>query len=122
MGLQSSRPLERLWSKKDLGHLVEQFKAFRNAEIHRLRNEFVHEIGIDRKAGQTNDIKDMREYKDAMEYIENRKSSQIVKMQREEQAHKEKMQELNEQFKTARRKISKSEMRLLRLVKGNKLE
>ena len=74
----------------------EQFKAFRNAEIHRL-HEFVHEIGIDRKAGQTNDIKDMREYKDAMEYIENRKSSQIVKMQREEQAHKEKMQELNEQ-------------------------
>lgn len=76
----------------------EQFKAFRDAEIHRL-HEFVHEIGIDRKAGQTNDIKDMREYKDAMEYIENRKSSQIVKMQREEQAHEEKMQELNEQFK-----------------------
>lgn len=76
----------------------EQFKAFRNAEIHRL-HEFVHEIGIDRKAGQTNDIKDMREYKDAMEYIENRKSSQIVKMQREEQAHEEKMEELNERLR-----------------------
>ena len=84
----------------------EQFKAFRNAEIHRL-HEFVHEIGIDRKAGQTNDIKDMREYKDAMEYIENRKSSQIVKMQREEQAHKEKMQELNEQFKQQEEKFQK---------------
>ena len=67
----------------------EQLKAFRDAEVHRL-HEFVHEIGIDRKAGQTNDIKDMREYKDAMEYIENRKSNQIVKMQREEKAHEEK--------------------------------
>lgn len=76
----------------------EQFKAFRDAEIHRL-HQFVHEIGIDRKAGQTNDIRDMREYKDAMQYIENKKSSQIVKMQREEQAHEEKMQKLNEQFK-----------------------
>ena len=84
----------------------EQFKAFRDAEIHRL-HEFVHEIGIDRKAGQTNDIKDMREYKDAMEYIENQKSSQIVKMQREEQAHKEKMQELNEQFKQQEEKFQK---------------
>lgn len=84
----------------------EQFKAFRNAEINRL-HQFVHEIGIDRKAGQTNDIKDMREYKDAMEYIENRKSSQIVKMQREEQAHKEKMQELNEQFKQQEERFQK---------------
>lgn len=84
----------------------EQFKAFRNAEIHRL-HEFVHEIGIDRKAGQTNDIKDMREYKDAMEYIENRKSSQIVKMQREEQAHEEKMEELNERLKQQEEKIQK---------------
>ncbi|MBS6929970.1 MAG: plasmid recombination protein [Lachnospiraceae bacterium oral taxon 082] len=84
----------------------EQFKAFRNAEIHRL-HEFVHEIGIDRKAGQTNDIKDMREYKDAMEYIENRRSSQIVKMQREEQAHKEKMEELNERLRQQEEKIQK---------------
>lgn len=84
----------------------EQFKAFRNAEIHRL-HEFVHEIGIDRKAGRTNDIKDMREYKDAMEYIENRKSSQIVKMQREEQAHEEKMEELNEQFKQQEERFQK---------------
>lgn len=84
----------------------EQFKAFRNAEIHRL-HEFVHEIGIDRKAGQTNDIKDMREYKDAMEYIENRKSSQIVKMQREEKAHEEKMRELNERLKQQEEKIQK---------------
>ncbi|WP_031573029.1 plasmid recombination protein [Streptococcus parasanguinis] len=84
----------------------EQFKAFRDAEIHRL-HEFVHEIGIDRKAGQTNDIKDMREYKDAMEYIENRKSSQIVKMQREEKAHEEKMRELNERLKQQEEKIQK---------------
>lgn len=84
----------------------EQFKAFRNAEIHRL-HQFVHEIGIDRKAGQTNDIRDMREYKDAMEYIENRKSSQIVKMQREEQAHEEKMNELNEQLRQQEEKIQK---------------
>lgn len=84
----------------------EQFKAFRNAEIHRL-HQFVHEIGIDRKAGQTNDIKDMREYKDAMEYIENRKSSQIVKMQREEQAHEEKMEELNERLRQQEEKIQK---------------
>lgn len=84
----------------------EQFKAFRDAEIHRL-HEFVHEIGIDRKAGQTNDIKDMREYKDAMEYIENRRSSQIVKIQREEQAHKEKMEELNERLKQQEEKIQK---------------
>lgn len=84
----------------------EQFKAFRDAEIHRL-HEFVHEIGIDRKAGQTNDIKDMREYKDAMEYIENRRSSQIVKIQREEQAHKEKMEELNERFKQQEEKFQK---------------
>lgn len=86
----------------------EQFKAFRDAEIHRL-HEFVHEIGIDRKAGQTNDIKDMREYKDAMEYIENRKSSQIVKIQREEQAHEEKMRELNERLKQQEEKIQKRE-------------
>ena len=86
----------------------EQFKAFRNAEIHRL-HEFVHEIGIDRKAGQTNDIKDMREYKDAMEYIENRKTSQIVKIQREEQAHEEKMRELNERLKQQEEKIQKRE-------------
>ena len=86
----------------------EQFKAFRDAEIHRL-HEFVHEIGIDRKAGQTNDIKDMREYKDAMEYIENRKSSQIVKMQREEQAHEEKMRELDERFKQQEEKFQKRE-------------
>ena len=84
----------------------EQFKAFRDAEIHRL-HEFVHEIGIDRKAGQTNDIRDMREYKDAMQYIENQKSSQIVKMQREEQAHEEKMEELNERFKQQEEKIQK---------------
>lgn len=86
----------------------EQFKAFRDAEIHRL-HEFVHEIGIDRKAGQTNDIKDMREYKDAMEYIENRKLSQIVKIQREEQAHEEKMRELNERLKQQEEKIQKRE-------------
>ena len=86
----------------------EQFKAFRDAEIHRL-HEFVHEIGIDRKAGQTNDIKDMREYKDAMEYIENRKSSQIVKMQREEQAHEEKMEELNERLRQQEEKFQKRE-------------
>lgn len=84
----------------------EQFKAFRNAEIHRL-HQFVHEIGIDRKAGQTNDIRDMREYKDAMEYIENRKSSQIVKMQREEQAHEEKMEELNKRLRQQEEKIQK---------------
>ena len=84
----------------------EQFKAFRDAEIHRL-HEFVNEIGIDRKAGQTNDIKDMREYKDAMEYIENRKSNQIVKMQREEEAHEEKMRELNERLKQQEEKILK---------------
>lgn len=86
----------------------EQFKTFRDAEVHRL-HEFVHEIGIDRKAGQTNDIKDMREYKDAMEYIENRKSSQIVKIQREEQAHEEKMNELDEQFKQQEEKFQKRE-------------
>ena len=86
----------------------EQFKAFRDAEIHRL-HEFVHEIGIDRKAGKTNDIKDMREYKDAMEYIENRRSSQIVKIQREEQAHEEKMRELNERLKQQEEKIQKRE-------------
>ena len=86
----------------------EQFKAFRDAEIHRL-HEFVHEIGIDRKAGQTNDIRDMREYKDAMQYIENQKSSQIVKMQREEQAHEEKMHELDEQFKQQEEKFQKRE-------------
>ena len=84
----------------------EQFKAFRNAEIHRL-HQFVHEIGIDRKAGQTNDIRDMHEYKDAMEYIENRKSSQIVKMQREEQAHEEKMEELNKRLRQQEEKIQK---------------
>ena len=84
----------------------EQFKAFRDAEIHRL-HEFVHEIGIDRKAGQTNDIKDMREYKEAMEYIENRKTSQIVKMQREEQAHEEKLEELNERLRQQEEKIQK---------------
>lgn len=84
----------------------EQFKTFRDAEVHRL-HEFVHEIGIDRKAGQTNDIKDMREYKDAMEYIENRKSSQIIKMQREEKAHEEKMRELNERLKQQEEKIQK---------------
>lgn len=84
----------------------EQFKAFRDAEIHRL-HQFVHEIGIDRKAGQTNDIKDMREYKDAMEYIENRKSSQIVKMQREEKAHEEKMHELNERLRQQEEKFQK---------------
>lgn len=86
----------------------EQFKAFRDAEIHRL-HEFVHEIGIDRKAGQTNDIKDMREYKDAMEYIENRRSSQIVKIQREEQAHEEKMNELNKRLRQQEEKIQKRE-------------
>lgn len=86
----------------------EQFKAFRDAEVHRL-HEFVHEIGIDRKAGQTNDIKDMREYKDAMEYIENRRSSQIVKIQREEQAHKEKMEELNERLRKQEEKFQKRE-------------
>lgn len=84
----------------------EQFKAFRDAEIHRL-HEFVHEIGIDRKAGQTNDIRDMREYKDAMQYIENQKSSQIVKIQREEQAHEEKMRELNERLKQQEEKFQK---------------
>lgn len=84
----------------------EQFKAFRDAEVHRL-HEFVHEIGIDRKAGQTNDIKDMREYKDAMEYIENRRSSQIVKIQREEKAHEEKMNELNERLKQQEEMIQK---------------
>lgn len=84
----------------------EQFKAFRDAEIHRL-HEFVHEIGIDRKAGQTNDIKDMREYKDAMEYIENRKSSQIVKMQREEKAHEKKLEELNERLRKQEEMIQK---------------
>mgnify|MGYP006978899469 CR=1 FL=1 len=63
------------------------------------------------KAGQTNDIKDMREYKDAMEYIENRRSSQIVKIQREEKAHEEKMNELNERLKQQEEMIQK-EMKL----------
>lgn len=84
----------------------EQLKAFRDAEVHRL-HEFVHEIGIDRKAGQTNDIKDMREYKDAMEYIENRKSNQIVKMQREEKAHEEKMHDLDERLRKQEEMIQK---------------
>ena len=84
----------------------EQLKAFRDAEVRRL-HEFVHEIGIDRKAGQTNDIKDMREYKDAMEYIENRKSNQIVKMQREEKAHEEKMHELDERLRKQEEMIQK---------------
>ena len=84
----------------------EQFKSFRDAEIRRL-HEFVHEIGIDRKAGKTNNIKDMREYKDAMEYIENRKSSQIVKMQREEQAHEDKMKELNKRLRQQEEKFQK---------------
>lgn len=84
----------------------EQLKAFRDAEVHRL-HEFVHEIGIARKAGQTNDIKDMREYKDAMEYIENRKSNQIVKMQREEKAHEEKMHELDERLRKQEEMIQK---------------
>lgn len=101
----------------------EQLKAFRDAEVHRL-HEFVHEIGIDRKAGQTNDIKDMREYKDAMEYIENRKSSQIVKMQREEQAHEEKMRELDERLRKQEEMIQKrdeafkaSKMKQARVIK-----
>ena len=94
----------------------EQFKAFRDAEIHRL-HEFVHEIGIDRKAGQTNDIKDMREYKDAMEYIENRKSSQIVKIQREEQAHEEKMNELDEQFKQQEEAFKERKRQQARVIK-----
>ncbi len=49
----------------------------------------------------------MREYKEAMEYIENRKTSQIVKMQREEQAHEEKMEELNERLKQQEEKFQK---------------
>ena len=49
----------------------------------------------------------MREYKDAMEYIENRKSSQIVKMQREEKAHEEKMNELNKRLKQQEEMIQK---------------
>ena len=44
-----------------------------------------------------------------MEYIENRKSSQIVKIQREEQAHEEKMNELDEQFKQQEEKFQKRE-------------
>ena len=69
MGLHYNLLSEKLLNKKAFGPSGrEQFKAFRDAEIHRLY-EFVHEIGIDRKAGQTNDIKDMREYKEAMEYI-----------------------------------------------------
>lgn len=101
----------------------EQFKTFRDAEIHRL-HEFVHEIGIDRKAGQTNDIRDMREYKDAMQYIENQKSSQIVKMQREEQAHEEKMREQDERFKQQEEEFQKrdeafkaSKMKQARMIK-----
>ena len=79
MGLHYNLLSEKLLKQEGFGLSGrEQFKAFRDAEIHRL-HEFVHEIGIDRKAGQTNDIKDMREYKEAMEYIENRKTSQIVK-------------------------------------------
>lgn len=39
--------------------------------------------------------------------IENRKSSQIVKIQQEEQAHKEKMHELNERLKQQEEKIQK---------------
>lgn len=102
----------------------EQLKAFRDAEVHRL-HEFVHEIGIDRKAGQTNDIKDMREYKDAMEYIENRKSNQIVKMQREEKAHEEKMRELDERLRKQEEMIKKrdeafkaSKREQARIIKG----
>ncbi len=65
------------------------------------------------KAGQTNDIKDMREYKKTRWNIENRKSSQIVKMQREEQAHEEKMNELNERSRQQEEMIQK-EMKHLR--------
>ena len=99
----------------------EQFKAFRDAEIHRL-HEFVHEIGIDRKAGQTNDIKDMREYKRRWNTSKTEKTSQIVKMQREEQAHEEKMEELNERLKQQEEKFQKNETRHLRTAKGSKLE
>ena len=49
----------------------------------------------------------MREYKDAMEYIENRKSRQIVKIQREEKAHEEKMRELNERLRQQEEKFQK---------------
>ncbi len=59
MDLQYSRPLSGTEQRiRSSGR--EQFKAFRDAEIHRL-HQFVHEIGM-RKTGQTNDIKDMREY------------------------------------------------------------
>ena len=42
-----------------------------------------------------------------MEYIENRRTNQIVKMQREEQAHEEKMEELNERLKQQEEEIQK---------------
>ena len=50
------------------------------------------------------------------------KTSQIVKMQREEQAHEEKMEELNERLKQQEEKFRKNETRHLRTAKGSKLE
>ncbi|MCG4878341.1 hypothetical protein L0N00_18075, partial [Eggerthella lenta] len=41
------------------------------------------------------------------EYIENRKSNQIVKMQREEKAHEEKMHELDERLRKQEEMIRK---------------
>ncbi len=51
----------------------------------------------------------MREYKDAMEYIEEIENQvRSLKMQREEKAHEEKIHELNG-GEAARRKISKAD-------------
>ena len=52
-----------------------QLKEFAEHERSKIE-EFVHGLGIERKAGQTNNIKDMREYKQVMQEIDEQKRAQ----------------------------------------------
>lgn len=57
-----------------------QLKQFRDHEIDRIQY-FMKNLNIERKLGQTNDIKDMREYKEAMRQIELQKQQEEKELQ-----------------------------------------
>ena len=57
-----------------------QLKQFRDHEIDRIQY-FMKNLNIERKLGQTNDIKDMREYKETMRQIELQKQQEERELQ-----------------------------------------
>lgn len=109
MGLQCNRRLERRWSRKGLVQVdVNNSKRFEMQKFIVYINLYMKSELTEKQVRRTISriCANIKTRWNTLR-IENRKSSQIVKIQQEEQAHKEKMHELNERLKQQEEKIQK---------------